>query len=261
MKHKINAICSRLCKPGFIMSIILLSLAVNAAPVNGIRITVDKARNKVWNNFADRIYKLHQSLLKTHEIRKETSQGGFARQPDLYTETRYYDKSHDHLLSRIQRLNKNPDLILSIEVYIYNASGKLVRDYAAAYLPEYRNAPIQTLINLHTYHDSLHGFRQFDASGERIYEQCQGSFRGKPVMISLDEDEFSSGPDQETKTLNSTEYKKCFAGLPLHADKYLNPLHELTKMRKQGMAPVEDSADLARCLIEQFSNNLQQQLC
>ena len=61
-----------------------------------------------------------------------------------------------------------------------------------AYLPVFRNAPFQTLINLHHYEGKLDVFRQFDASGTRIYEQCKGRFLGGEVDISLEEDRIPS---------------------------------------------------------------------
>ena len=145
-----------------LMLIVCLALSINAVGKEEMTLKTDKQQVKSWNLFADRLYQLHEAIIAQHEIRTESSHGGYAEQPDVYTETRYFDKHSKRLLSRIQRMNDNPKLIQLIEINIYDKTGKLVRDYLSAYLPFNRNAPIQTLINLHGYHDELHGFRQFE---------------------------------------------------------------------------------------------------
>jgi len=229
MKCSDNAICSRWRVHVAILLIGLFAAHVHAKPreKDTRALKEDKQQVHAWNTFAERLYTLHQHLIAQHEIRTQTEQGGYAHQPDIYTETRYYDRQTNHLLSRIQRMNDNPSLIQLIEVNIYNVQGQVARDYLAAYLPYNRNAPIQTLINLHGYHGKLQAFRQFDASDERIYEQCQGEYQGKPVMISLEEDEFGKGPYRASKTVDSTEYKTCFDDIPVTARAYLNPLTEI----------------------------------
>jgi len=178
----------------------------------------DKHKVRLWNQFADQLYELHKSQVKDRAIRTEISIGGYATHPQFYEETRYYDSDSGSLLSRIQRERSNPNIIHMIEVNVYNAQNKLQRDYLAAYLPDFRNAPIQTLINLHAYHNELHAFRQFDASGDRIYEQCEGRYNGRPVMISLEEHEFLAGNGQDSRVLNSKVYQACFANIPEFTD-------------------------------------------
>ena len=73
----------------------------------------------------------------------------------------------------------------------HDKNGKLKRDYLAAFLPGQRNAPIQTLINFHYQNDELKSFRQFDGSGYKIYEYCEGKFFGEPLTISLDDNDFN----------------------------------------------------------------------
>jgi tetratricopeptide (TPR) repeat protein len=246
MKRIDIAICSRMLVLSAAVVFSLTASYSRADEKHYSRLHEDKQRVKAWNTFAKRLYTLDQKMFAAHELRTETSQGGYAGQPNLYTETRYYDKNSNHLLSRIQRMNHDPSLIMLIEVYLYNETGKVSRDYSAAYLPYNRNAPIQTLINLHAYHDGLHGFRQFDASGERIYEQCRGVYRGKSVMLSLEEDQITEGPYRDKQTLDSMLYKTCFADLPLKADKYLNPLRELGALQDESAAPADDAEQVNR---------------
>ena len=189
---------------------------------------VDQAQVTHWNQFVDDLYLLHQAQLQGKEIRTQSETGGYANYPDFFVETRYYDAATGLLLSRVQRESKHPDLIHLIEVNVYDDKQQLQRDYLAAYLPEHRNAPIQTLINLHAHQQGLHAFRQFDASGERIYEQCQGQFANKSVFISLDEDELVSGPAQRKKILDSPVYQQCFAAIPMRADEFLQPVQGST---------------------------------
>lgn len=241
-----------------LMLIGYLASSINAVGKEEVTLKTDKQQVKSWNLFADRLYQLHATLIAQHEIRTESSHGGYAEQPDIYTETRYFDKHSNRLLSRIQRMNNNPKLIQLIEINIYDKAGKLVRDYMAAYLPFNRNAPIQTLINLHGYHGELHAFRQFDATGEQIYEQCQGRFEGKPVMISLEEYEFSKGAYQDTQTVGSVAYKNCFADIPTTAQPYLNPTSEIALLHVDNEQKAPDSADGLARLIEDYSRELKQ---
>lgn len=220
------------------------------------RLRVDQQQVNAWNEFAHSLYELQQTQISHHEIRTETSRGGYADQPDIYTETRYYDKQSNRLLSRVQRMNYDPRVVQLVEVNIYDKAGKVVRDYLAAYLPFNRNAPIQTLINLHGYHGELHGFRQFDASGVRIYEQCEGRFKGKPVMISLEEYEFADGAHRDSKTLGSQAYKTCFTGIATTVTPYLDPAREIASLKASAERAEPDSEEKIARLIEIDSEGL-----
>ena len=252
------AVCSKILTMTAAMAVAFMATTVLADETEGMRLKEDKQQVHDWNLFADRLLELHKFLVSRHEIRTDTSQGGYARQANIYTETRYYDKQSKHLLSRIQRMNDNPKLIELIEINIYGKHDKIKRDYLAAYLPYNRNAPIQTLINLHGYHKGLHGFRQFDASGERIYEQCRGHFKGKAVMMSLEDYEFGQGPYRDTKTLDSEAYKTCFAGIPTKVEPYLNPLNEIALIKQQDAEAMPDSADELARQIADYSRRLKQ---
>lgn len=227
MKSRKIAYCRRLCLCFVAFGSIFQVTNVNASGQDSITLKVDRHQVQVWNNFAERLYTLQKYQLAQEKVETTTSLGGYAHQKNLYIETRYYETQGHRLLGQIQRLNNNSNAIMEIEVYIYDKHARLVRDYLAAYLPFNRNAPIQTLINLHAYHGGLHAYRQFDASGERIYEQCEGTYHGKKVMLSLEEDEFTPGPGADNKTLKSTVYRICFDGIAMSAQAYLNPLHEI----------------------------------
>jgi hypothetical protein len=187
------------------------------------RMRVDNERVRVWNRFARECLNLHKQLLQQHEARETSRIGGYDRNPRFYKEVSYYDRASGKLLSRIQWEREHPGRLHAIEVYVRDADGRVQRDFAAAYLPAFRNAPVQTLINLHGYNGQLHAFRQFDASGERTYEYCEGSYRGKPVQIRLLEDDLY-GSDPATEALMaSPQYKACFEGVPAVPGRYLTP--------------------------------------
>lgn len=243
---------------GVICVLGLMMSAAVAAEKKESTLKVDKPKVNAWNTFADKLYDLHNTLISQHEVRTESERGGYAEQPDLYTETRYYDKKSNRLLSRVQRMNDNPDLVHLIEINIYDEKGNLARDYLAVYLPVHRNAPIQTLINLHNHQGELHGFRQFDASGARIYEQCEGKYQGKAVMISLEEHEFGHGRSRKSKVLKSDTYKQCFAGIPESAAAYLDPAKEIALLKKNSNESAADSVEQVTALVEQVSLALKQ---
>jgi len=190
----------------------------------------DESQVKSWNRFASDLIKLNKHILENHIIRSTDTRleyGGEAWDSEGYVETSNFETNTGALLSRIRRQYKKPNRIHSIEVYIYDKSGKLVRDYTAAYIPGYFNAPVQTLINFHKSGDGLKAFRQFDASGRRIYEQCQGKYFDENVDISLEDYEIPNHAG-EIKDFQAREnYRACFDGLPLSATNYLLPLKEI----------------------------------
>jgi tetratricopeptide (TPR) repeat protein len=180
-----------------------------------------------WNEFFKRVYALHLYQLSKHDVYTKTSHGGYWGKTDFYREVKYYNSENDQLLAKIQWEIAKPDQIHVIEVYVYNQHNQLQRDYLVAFLPEHRNAPIQTLVNLH-YHDrEFHSYRQFDASGARIYEECKGRYFNEPLFISLMEDDFYTQDKFTLATLNGDAYLACFEHLPIRAQHYLNPLHGL----------------------------------
>lgn len=214
--------------------VFLAAIAATWAPASSAkteygRMKEDPEHVRTWNAFADALFALHRHRLAGRKVRTEESTGGYGGSvgdPAFYREVEYFDAVSGQLLSRIQWERKNPDAIHVIEVFIYDDRGRVTRDYLAAYLPQFRNAPVQTLINLHDYTEGLHSFRQFDASGNRIYEQCRGRYFDRPVHISLEEDQLSRSSAAGAPE-RSPAYLACFEYLPLRAGSYLNPLTEI----------------------------------
>ena len=121
---------------------------------------------------------------------------------------------------------ENPKQLHSIEVFVHDKQGRVIRDYTAAYLPNYHNAPTQTLISLHRYNGSLHAFRSFDASGYRIIERCTGTLKGKEIDFLLDEDEIAVALEDAYINKGPTvtaEYKSCFGDLQQEIGEYITP--------------------------------------
>lgn len=206
----------------FCISLLLLGPAM-AKPFDHLQ--VDQQQVHDWNQFTQRIYELHQQLVQTRDVREERSQGGYYGMKNYFTEVKYIDRKTKQLLSRIQWENAHPENIHLIEVFVYDAKGEVMLDYLSAYLPQSRNAPIQTLINLHYSDNELKAYRQFDASGNRIYEQCKGEFFGKAVHLSLDEDQIPFTAPQFQNPLYNDVYPQCFGDLPTEIGDLQNPLN------------------------------------
>ena len=175
---------------GTACSISLLSLAaiiLPSAPSTAKSVTENRGQVVQWNRFANRLLQVHRHYLQTNDVVQTAVVGGYAGMPNFYREVSSFEKSSRRLLSRIRWETERPDRIHVIELFIYDDTGQPIRDYSAAYLPGHRNAPFQTLINLHRQSGDLEAFRQFDASGARLFEFCSGSWFDQPVKISLDE--------------------------------------------------------------------------
>jgi len=195
--------------------------AVAAAEEHHLK--VDSVHVRTWNAFAQACLDLHKQLITSHPVRTTSSVGGYVRMPKFYKQVDYYDKATGKLISQVQWEREHPDRLHTIEVYVRDAQGRVLRDYAAAYLPGGRNAPVQTLINLHGHNGGLNSFRQFDASGDKIYEYCDGTYAGKKVQIRLFEDDLFGNDPQMEKLMASDVYASCFKGVPETAGKYLKP--------------------------------------
>ncbi len=226
--------------------LILLLMLTSVAAVAQLRIEeVDVNETQVarWNRFVDELYATHLDLQAQYDIREEKRIGGYHRLPGFYEEIRYLDAASGRLLSMIQ-WERGPeksftdtikswfddtphaaarDRIHSIAVYFYDAAGRVIRDYSAAYLPEFRNAPIQTLVFLHHYNNGLHSHRAFDANGIRIYERCRGNYQGRTADIDLEEDDFYRLEGDPSSVLYSYSYKICFDPLPMSPGEFLSP--------------------------------------
>lgn len=169
----------------------------------------DNKHARVWNKFADDTLSLHKKLTDGKGFSVNKTVGSYANVKDFYIEYRYFDKKN--LVSQVQWEKDDPKTLHTIEVFIHDNKGRVVRDFMAAYLPFYHNAPTQTLISLHHYEGKLHSFRSFDASGDTVLERCMGTdSKGQPVNFLLDEDDLFNDPDE---IIGSKEYNSCFAGL------------------------------------------------
>jgi tetratricopeptide (TPR) repeat protein len=244
----------------FIIAGLFMSLPqVNQAEERLAPLKEDKQHVKTWNRFADHLHQLHRHLIQGKQIRVEEQTGGyggFTGQPDFYIEKKYYDQANGRMLSRIQWEKDNPDTIHVIEVFIYDEQGQVKRDYLAAFLPGFRNAPVQTLINLHNYNDQLHAFRQFDASGERIYETCSGRFFDEAVEIHLMDYQLSALSAERPAVMDTEAYLACFQGVPTTVADYLDPANETpgNKMADDGGAVFKHIAEVSEQLQQQPKN-------
>jgi hypothetical protein len=174
-----------------------------------------------WNRFVEQVYQLHLQLTQIPEISKQTHTGGYAQMPEFYREERFY--RGNRLISKVQWEKDNPERLHTIEVFIHDDQGRVIRDYIAAYLPTYRNAPTQTLVSLHRYQDQLHAFRSFDASGYRVIERCTGNLNGQNVNLLLDEDEIYEALGDSQGIMATETYQACFGDLQTEAGQYLTP--------------------------------------
>ena len=189
-------------------------------------VSVDLKRTKIWNQFVQDLYKFHQQRFATLDTRIETSNGGYGgttNDLNFYRQDKYFDKHTGQLFADIKWENKNPENLHAIEVYIYDSQGRIDKEYIAAYLPVHRNAPIQTLINLHLYGDRLHSYRQFDVSDNRIFEFCEGVYAGEKVHIVLDEYEIPDAADDFSDEQMVKAYHACFDKMPRSVKLYLKP--------------------------------------
>lgn len=196
--------------------LLLFAGAVGAAT----QLTENEQRSRQWNTFSDRLIALHRKQINRHRIYEEQRIGGYHgayfNDPDYYREVSYFDATSRRLLSRVRWIRDEPRKVHTIEVYVYAANGRLERDYLAAYLPWGRKAPVQTLVNLHGYNRKLHSFRQFDASGQLIAEQCGGELNGVAIDISLDDYEIPRRAEEK-----SPSYRACFDAVGLSAARFI----------------------------------------
>lgn len=187
-------------------------------------VTVDNDHVRVWNKFANDLVSLHQQLTKNKNVKQTERTGGYASQPDFYKEEVFSDSTSGRVISKLLWEKAKPANLHVVEVYVYNDKGQVIRDYSASYLPHGRNAPVQTLINLHGYSGKMHGFRQFDATGDIIFEQCEGTYKGKNVTIRLFENDLFGNSKYADAIVASDAYKACFQGIERNAKRYIvNP--------------------------------------
>ena len=200
-----------------------MSVCITSYASADVSMKEDNVHVRTWNKFAADCLALNKQLLAQIPHTEKTSLGGYAGMPEFYKEVTYYDKRNNKLISRVQWEREDPEQLHTIEVYVRDKQGRVIRDYTAAYLPKYHNAPTQTLLSFHTYNGDLHAFRTFDATGDRIVERCTGTFKGKDVNMLLDEDEIYAAIEGRSEVMEQADYQACFAGMPDKAGKYLTP--------------------------------------
>ncbi len=147
------------------LTILILTFVIAINPAISVNshstLKSDQAQVNKWNNFVSELYELHLDLTK--EVPITTNEiiggygGGFANK-SFYREISYFNKNTNKLISKIQWETSQPNTIHAIELFLYNKQGQVKTDFYARYLPYARNAPVQTLINLHNYNDNLHSF-------------------------------------------------------------------------------------------------------
>jgi len=211
-------ICAKFKKITFILAFISVSPFVAAEVMKS-----DNEHARKWNKFADDILALHNQIIKQKDLDKSINVGGYFGNPDFYIEEAYTDKKSGELVSRVLWERENTDNLHTIEVFIRDAEGRVIRDYVAAYLPSYRNAPTQTLVSLYKYNGNLTAYRTFDATGDRIGERCEGTLKGKEVNFLLSEDEIIAAMHGHSDRMQQPDYRACFKGLSKKPGKYLKP--------------------------------------
>jgi len=205
------------------ISLAALVPALTFAADNQRTMKEDKKHVDNWNDFAGQLLALHKKQISRYEIKTSEKAGGYADNPDYYNEVTYTDKKTGNVISVVQWEKSNPENVHSMEVYVYDDKGRLTRDYGVGFLPFHRNAPIQTLINIHDYNKDLHAFRQFDGSSDIIYQYCEGRFEGKKVEMRLFEDDLVATDYDARQLLKSPLYKACFDGIRKQPGKYMQP--------------------------------------
>jgi len=197
-------------------------LMANNAIAEEQNLKEDNQHIRKWTSFANNALALHKKIINNHPHTIKKSVGGYAGNKNYYIQEEHYSKKTGKLLSLVQWEKANPDVMHSVEVYVHDEDGRIIRDYTAAYLPGYRNAPVQTLVSFHQYSGQLHGFRSFDATGDRILERCQGEYKGKPFEFLMDEDDLYAA-SLNGNPIEDDVYAKCVGSLPMTLGKYKDP--------------------------------------
>ncbi len=223
--------------------VLAVSLAFTSLPIHADLDT----RAAQWNDFAQALVTLAGHLQETRGATTETRAGGYAGLPDFYREVSHFDRD-GRLLARLRWESSNPADLHSAEVFVRDAEGRVVRDYSAEFLPNARGAPYQTLVNLHGYPEGLRAFRQFDASGDLLYEHCDGHYGGAELRLALESWDLPYVEGNGGNSASRAAYDACFKALPASAADHLDPRNELATPRVDGLPPEARLADIDRAL-------------
>ena len=195
---------------------------VNESQEDRLKMRDDKQHVFMWKLFVDNTLALHKKLIKLEPYKVTKTLGGYANNKNYYVQEEYKSVKTGKVISVLQWEKTNPNVLHSIEVFVRDKQGRVIRDFTAAYLPYHYNAPVQTLLSLHYYNDNLHGFRSFDASGDKLLERCSGNYQGTPYEFSLDEDDMYSA-FLKGNPIEEKMYDRCLGKLQNNAGKYLRP--------------------------------------
>lgn len=245
-----------------ILTLLLLTLAIFLNTANSatrdLTLKSDQTQVNKWNNFVSELYQLHLSLTKETSIRTTEIIGGYGggfANKSFYREISYFNNNTNNLISKIQWEIKNPNTIHTIEVFLYDDKNQVKTDFYARYLPYARNAPVQTLINLHNHNDDLHSFRQFDANGELIYETCRGKFFNEKINLHLDNEEILDFRNSQQDEFVNETYAACFLNVAETASDYLSPAHFIKNKNATSGIPVELKLEILSQKINKDKNN------
>lgn len=206
------------------LSLIFLTVLFSQTVQASVKPNDDIARK--WNQFVGDLIQLNQQLIQQTPHQETWRIGGYSNEPNFYDEVTYTNKETGKITSILRWERADPAAIHSIDVKLRDKQGRVIKDFSASYLTKHRNAPIQALITIHYYNKKLHGFRVFDASYNRIYDICRGSYKGKTVNIDLDDDygELSEALENKKGIMSSATYIACFGGRNIDRSRLKIPL-------------------------------------
>lgn len=99
----------------------------------------------------DDVHALHKCLIEGRAVSVASRTGGYASQPEYYQEQTYTDSRTGRVIGRLQWVRQTPTLLHSIEVYVHDRQGRVVRDYTVWYLPDFRNAPWAATVSMYAH--------------------------------------------------------------------------------------------------------------
>ena len=194
--------------------------AFAAGETRSVDSMIDEEHSRTWNRFAEQVIALHRQQLAGRDIRVEERFGRYGGEMAgqyRFREVSYFETGSGRLLSRVRTDRDRPEEVQIAEVYLHDDGGRVQRDYIFIYLPWGRGAPVRTFISLHDYPNGVHAYRQFDASGNTLYEHCDGALAGQKVQIAL------PGEKGGEPGSDADAYRRCFGGLPTIAGDFLTP--------------------------------------